>query len=220
MSKRWQSHRFNGIGPTKSAAGVRMLALDEQTVAFLREYLDAERARLGRDLTADEFLFTNAPGQLLRPEWLTRNFRRWVTKLDLPPVRLHDLRHGAASLAGMAGVDLKVIQHDTGHSSAVTTADTYQHVFGAHAHREVAKTAALLLATPRSDSRSAPPSTHIPPLWTKSAAGGADAPPKVSGRVHVGPCSRSSRSTSPAVASARSRSRCDVTHVYVSAVNA
>jgi integrase len=134
------------IGPTKSVAGVRVLTLDEQTVAFLREYADAERVRLGRNLTADEFLFTNGRGLMLRPEWLTRTFRRWVTSLDLPPVRLHDLRHGAASLTGMAGVDLKVIQHDMGHSSAVTTADTYQHVFAAHAHREVAKTAALLLA--------------------------------------------------------------------------
>ena len=134
------------IGPTKSAAGVRMLALDEQTVAFMGEYADAERARLGRNVTGDEFLFTNGAGPMLRPEWLTRTFRRRVAKLDLPPVRLHDVRHAAASLAGMAGVDLKVIQHDMGHSSAVTTADTYQHVFAAHAHREVAKTAALLLS--------------------------------------------------------------------------
>src|SRR5690606_7063678 len=95
------------IGPTQSAAGVRMLALDEQTVAFLREYLDVERERLGRDFDGDEFLFTNARGRMLRPESLTRTFRRWVVRLDLPPVRLHDLRHGAASLAGMAGVDLK-----------------------------------------------------------------------------------------------------------------
>jgi site-specific recombinase XerD len=41
---------------------------------------------------------------------------------------LHDLRHGAASLAGAAGVDLKVIQHNLGQSSAVTTADPYSTV--------------------------------------------------------------------------------------------
>jgi integrase len=67
-----------------------------------------------------------------------------VRKLDLPPVRFHDLRHGAASLAGAAGVELKVIQHDLGHSSAVTTADTYWTVFRELAHRAVAATAGLL----------------------------------------------------------------------------
>jgi integrase len=55
--------------------------------------------------------------------------------------RTHDLRHGAASLAG---VELKVIQHDLGHSSVVTTADTYWTVFRELAHKSVAATAALL----------------------------------------------------------------------------
>jgi integrase len=67
-----------------------------------------------------------------------------VRKLGLPPVRLHDLRHGAASMAGAAGVELKVIQHDLGHSSAVTTADTYWTVFRELAHRAVEATAKLL----------------------------------------------------------------------------
>jgi len=49
-------------------------------------------------------------------------------------------------LAGAAGVPLKVLQHDAGHSSPVTTADTYQHVFAETAHAAVAETAALLLA--------------------------------------------------------------------------
>ena len=61
-------------------------------------------------------------------------------------MRLHDLRHGAVSLAGAAGVSLKVLQHDAGHASAVTTADTYQHVFAETAHTAVAETAALLLS--------------------------------------------------------------------------
>jgi integrase len=80
----------------------------------------------------------------LRPDWLSHRFRALVRKLELPPVRLHDLRHGAASLAGAAGVELKVIQHDLGHSSAVTTADTYWTVFRELAHQAVVATAELL----------------------------------------------------------------------------
>lgn len=58
---------------------------------------------------------------------------------------MHDIRHGAVSLAGAAGVPVKVLQHDAGHSSAVTTVDVYQHVFAETAHKAVAQTAALLL---------------------------------------------------------------------------
>jgi integrase len=43
----------------------------------------------------------------------------------MPPVRLHDLRHGAASLALAAGADLKVVADQLGHCSIVLTADTY-----------------------------------------------------------------------------------------------
>jgi integrase len=54
----------------------------------------------------------------------------------------HDLRHGAASLAGAANVPLKVIQHDLGHSSAVT----YWTVLQELARAGVAATAQLLLS--------------------------------------------------------------------------
>jgi hypothetical protein len=38
---------------------------------------------------------------------------------------LHDLRHGAATLAHAAGADLKPVQEQLGHTSMVLTADTY-----------------------------------------------------------------------------------------------
>jgi integrase len=52
-------------------------------------------------------VFRHTNGRPVRPDWLTRRFARLVDELDLPPVRLHDLRHAAASIAGAAGVDLK-----------------------------------------------------------------------------------------------------------------
>jgi|ERR1022692_1635730 integrase len=51
-------------------------------------------------------------------------FRQLVMEFDLPPIRLHDLRHGAATIALASHTDLKVIQQMLGHSSIVTTADT------------------------------------------------------------------------------------------------
>ncbi|MBL1085661.1 tyrosine-type recombinase/integrase [Streptomyces actinomycinicus] len=46
----------------------------------------------------------------------------------LPPIRLHDGRHEAASLALAAGVAPKAVQAMLGHASLRMTSDTYQTV--------------------------------------------------------------------------------------------
>ncbi|MEV6040539.1 tyrosine-type recombinase/integrase [Nonomuraea sp. NPDC052116] len=62
----------------------------------------------------------------------------------LPPVRLHDLRHGAASLLPAAGVEMKVVQETLGHTYSAFTADTYTSVYPQTATATAEKTAALL----------------------------------------------------------------------------
>ena len=64
-------------------------------------------------------------------------------------MRLHDLRHGAASLAHAAGADLKTIQDQLGHASVVLTADTYTTVLPAAQRKAAEATARLILTTAR-----------------------------------------------------------------------
>lgn len=77
-------------------------------------------------------------------ECLYRRFVKLAAENGLPPIRLHDLRHGAASLALQAGVDLKVVSDQLGHSSIVLTAGTYISVLAALAMQAVEKTARLV----------------------------------------------------------------------------
>ncbi len=46
----------------------------------------------------------------------------------LPPVRFHDLRHGAATLSLAAGVEMKVVSETLGHARSSFTADVYASV--------------------------------------------------------------------------------------------
>jgi hypothetical protein len=46
----------------------------------------------------------------------------------LPRIRLHDLRHGWASLALAAGVNPKVVSERLGHATVAFPLDTYSHV--------------------------------------------------------------------------------------------
>ena len=52
-----------------------------------------------------------------------------LTSPPLPPIRLHDLRHGAASLTYRATRDLKLVSELLGHSGIQITADTYTTLF-------------------------------------------------------------------------------------------
>jgi hypothetical protein len=82
----------------------------------------------------------------LNPDYLTRPFNYLVRQSGLPPVRLHDLRHGAATLAHAAGADLKTVQEQLGHTSIVLTADTHTSVLMVLHFKIAEATARLVLA--------------------------------------------------------------------------
>ena len=87
-----------------------------------------EAAENGKPWTDSGYVFTRSDGLPINPNYATTRFRILARRAGLPPVRLHDLRHGAASLAHEAGADLKTLQDLLGHSSIVFTADTYTSV--------------------------------------------------------------------------------------------
>jgi hypothetical protein len=90
-------------------------------------------------------VFTSLNGDPMAPDRLTRMFKALAAEAGLPPVRLHDLRHGAATLALAAGVDLRTVQEMLGHSSIVLTADTYTSVLPDVAFAAAEKVASLII---------------------------------------------------------------------------
>ncbi|MCX4778986.1 site-specific integrase [Streptomyces sp. NBC_01264] len=142
----------------KTDAGARTIALDSDTVHALRRHRaqqDVARAQWKSAWVETGRVFTRENGELLHPANVTRRFIELYEEIGLPPVRLHDLRHGAATLAHAAGADLKDIQEMLGHSSITITADTYTSLLP-EADLAIAEAAARLVPRARTAGQEAP----------------------------------------------------------------
>ncbi|MEV0131730.1 tyrosine-type recombinase/integrase [Dactylosporangium sp. NPDC050688] len=139
-------------GPPKTAAGTRAVALDEHTLQILRQHRARQiekrtrRRAAGKPWQDSGYVFVRMDGLPIHPSNVSCRFRQLLNRIDVPPIRLHDLRHTAASIAHQAGADLKTLQDLLGHSSILVTADTYTSVLPV-AQRRCANATAKLVVT-------------------------------------------------------------------------
>ena len=134
-------------GAPKSDAGERTIALDADTVTDFRDWRreqDQEKKAAGEAWTGSGFEFTDEHGNPLHPAAVTDMFHMIAYLAGLPPIRLHDLRHGAATLLLAAGHDMKVVQDTLGLSSITIAADTYTSVLPQLARQSAEDVAALI----------------------------------------------------------------------------
>jgi integrase len=127
-------------GTPKTDAGVRAVPLPAPVVAALRAWRKvqaADQLAWGPDWPDTDLVFTREDGTAVPGQWTSVRFETLAYRAGLPPVRFHDLRHGAASLCKAAGLDTKYISALLGHSRTSFTDSTYILLFP-----EVAKAAA------------------------------------------------------------------------------
>jgi integrase len=111
------------VGTPKTHAA-RTVTLPGFLAPMLGEYL----ALVGRDGLA----FPDRKGGPMRvTNWNQRVFRRAARAVGFvpPTLRVHDLRHTAASLMIASGAGVKVVQQQLGHRTATLTLDRYAHLF-------------------------------------------------------------------------------------------
>jgi integrase len=112
----------------------RVIELDRQTVAVLRAWKamqDRERELVGAGYQDHGLVFCRPDGKPYHPEAFSKTFDRRLLQprfAGLPTIRLHDLRHTWATLALVAGVDIRMVSERLGHSNILITSNTYQHV--------------------------------------------------------------------------------------------
>jgi integrase len=118
------------LSTPKTKKGRRPIPLNGGTMAALRKWRDTqadELLALGVAQGPETYLFTDKKGEPLNPELVTTMFNRHQLALDVPQIRLHDLRHTYATLGALEGIHPTVMAAILGHD-VMTYLTTYAHV--------------------------------------------------------------------------------------------
>jgi len=135
---------------------VRRIALDPTSIAVLcihHNRAEERAAACGTNLRHDAYVFSRAAdsSRAWSPNDVTAEFAALRNRLGLGSVRLHDLRHFAATRLLAAGIPVRTVSGRLGHANAATTLGVYAH-FLAESDREAANTLDAILQ----DSKPAP----------------------------------------------------------------
>lgn len=134
----------------KTDAGRRKVLLVPDTVAALKVHQlrqELEKREAGEGWANPDLVFTTALGTPLHPRNVLRDFAAACARSGVPTIRIHDLRHTAATLALQAGAHPKLVQEMLGHARVAITLDLYSHTTP-EMHRDAAERLGRVLASP------------------------------------------------------------------------
>lgn len=119
------------IKKPKTAGSKRKVFAPAEVVEILKTHREKQRAwldALGKPININLPAFTSDTGTYYFPRNVLRDFKVACQQASVPVICLHDCRHLYVSLAIDAGISLKTIQSEVGHSKLSTTTDTYAHI--------------------------------------------------------------------------------------------
>ncbi|MDP8922366.1 MAG: site-specific integrase [Chloroflexota bacterium] len=147
--------RPSTVRDVKTPRSRRTLDLAPDAVAALAAHRDRQafgRQALGEGYADLGLVFASERGTPLDQGNVTRRFKRALRRADLPQTtRLHDLRHGVATMLLEAGEPVPAVAEYLGHASPAVTMTVY-----AHAVPGASKRAAERLGSIIRNARAAP----------------------------------------------------------------
>ncbi len=108
---------------TKTAKSHRVISLIGSTIPYLKS-LKSQQIKSGLRL---DKVCVWPDGREVRPDFLTHKVPALMKKAGLPPIRLHDLRHTAATILATVASP-KQVQEFLGHEDISTTMNVYTHL--------------------------------------------------------------------------------------------
>jgi len=129
--KEGERFRVIELKDTKTESSRRVIPIGEPVVKVLRECKSKQlelSMKNGREgYNPHNLVFADKSGDFINPSKYTNHFREVIKRYNFRHIRLHDLRHGYATILLQEGADHKSIKDLLGHSTIVTTLDIYAH---------------------------------------------------------------------------------------------
>ena len=121
------------VSEPKTDRSRRTLVRPAMLVPLLRRHRARqaqERLAAGTDWNdaLGALLFTTPRGRPIEPRDVQAEFKATLAAAGLPDMRLHDLRHAAATFLIAQGLPLRLVMEVLGHSTIALTANTYGHI--------------------------------------------------------------------------------------------
>ncbi|HUY78384.1 MAG TPA: site-specific integrase [Ktedonobacterales bacterium] len=166
-----QGGRF-AFAPPKTRSGRRYIPLNQTVMGALRAHRIRQEAQrqVAKSVSVwqeEDLVFTTAIGGPLRGNHiLQRQFEPLCRRLGLPRIRLHDLRHTAATLMLANHQPTEFVSKVLGHSTPSITSDIYLHVTTPMTYEAVSSLDQLFV-----DVSTAPPSPIVGDVSTAAHDG-------------------------------------------------
>lgn len=133
----------------KTKTSLDWVGLSSRVVAALKRQTvrqHAQRLADPKPRRESGLVFCRVNGEPLRPEYVLHHFHELTDDAGLPRIRVHDLRHLAATLMIASDVPLGVVSKTMRHSTLSVTVNIYGHLARHTAHQAVDAIAATLNA--------------------------------------------------------------------------
>ena len=114
----------------KTKQSKRIIRIPKDMVDLLNQYRIYQlenKLILGDKWRESKKVFTTDYGSVIHPDTLSKWFKKFIKRHNLPNVHIHSLRHTAATLLIASGVDIATVSKRLGHSKKSTTLDIYTH---------------------------------------------------------------------------------------------
>jgi integrase len=121
---------YGFIEEGKTASAIRIIYIPDSLIKSLKEHkstIDKERKVLGNEYSNYNLVVCSRNGNWVHPNNFRRGFKVIVEQLDIPMIRVHDLRHTHATFLLNRSVNPKIIQERLGHKNINITLQTYSH---------------------------------------------------------------------------------------------
>lgn len=126
----------------KTKSSKRTVVITAGLAAILAEHKEEMKKRaaaLGLEWTEDSLVFWNTRNKIVQYGNLKESLNKIYRKAGIEGATMHTLRHTYATRCFEAGVELKLVSTQLGHSSVKITYDTYVHLFEDTKAREIDK---------------------------------------------------------------------------------